>query len=151
MAARKRTMTTSIAGALESAAALQQVLSSPILLTAQEQIVFDEIVTSREAATWSKYDLRIAANLAQFTCKLHELHEILDRQGYTVLNDRGTLVGNPHGSILMQMSSVVGNVSKQLGLSASQKGISGIDQNKRNLADRTARQVIGKAGIDELI
>lgn len=151
MAAKNRVSKNSIAGAVEIATALQKVLLSPIPLTDEEQIIFDEVIHSREAATWSKYDLRVAANLAQFTRKLHELQEILNMEGYTVRNERGTMVGNPHGSILMQMSSVVGTISKQLGLSASQKGISGQDQAKRNTADRQAREAIEKAGSDELI
>jgi hypothetical protein len=48
------------------------------------------------------------------------------------------------------MSSVL-QLNKALGLSASQMGVSGKEQDARNKADREARGLIEKASSDDLI
>jgi hypothetical protein len=113
---------------------------SPIPLEQSEQVIFQDIVEHREAATWSRNDLRIAANLAKCYRRLEELNENIDRVGYTTRNDRGTLVGNPEVNIMLQVIMSVDRLNKILGLSASQKGLGNEAQRERNAQDRKNRE-----------
>jgi hypothetical protein len=152
MAARKRSLSNSVAGLIESAQAIGKALESPITLNVHEYKIFVDVVDHREAASWTRNDLRIAANLAKNYRRMEELNFNIDKDGYTSINDRGTRVGNPEVNILLQVTSTVAMLNKMLGLSASQKGLSDLNQDKRNVADRAAKEAIkGAMSSDDLI
>lgn len=144
MAERKRVMKNTIAGQVAQMKAISAKLESPIPLDADEAIYFDRVVKSRETSTWSENHLVLAANLAITYTQLDQANlEIADR-GLMVLNDRRTPVVNPAVNAKSSFAATILQLNKALGLSASQMGVSGKDQEARNQADAQAHDAIKK-------
>jgi hypothetical protein len=68
-----------------------------------------------------------------------------------VKNDRGTPVVNPAITAKSSLSATVLQLNKALGLSASQMGVSGQAQDKRNKADADARAILTQISETDLI
>jgi dihydroxyacid dehydratase/phosphogluconate dehydratase len=51
----------------------------------------------------------------------------------------------------MTIASTIQSLTRTLGLSASQRGVAGESQAKRNQAEQVARKVIAKASEDDLL
>lgn len=151
MAARKKTMTSTIAGQVEMMKMVSAKLESPIKLDKDEAIYFDRIVKSRETASWSENHMVIAANLAMSYAQMEDLNLEIAERGAMVKNDRGTPVVNPAFNAKASLMGAILSMNRILGLSAAQTGVSGSDQDKRNQADARARDVIGKIANDELL
>lgn len=151
MAGRKREMTNSPLGARELLAGAMARKESPIKLDERELAIFDEIVKAREFATWTDYDVRVAANLARVERRCNDLNDRIDFDGYSIINDRGTRVANPEVSILKETRLTAIALARQLGLSAHQRALSGPDQGRRNNAEKATRDVIQKASSDDLV
>ena len=151
MAAIKRTHKNSVAGALDTFKTVKDVLVSPLELTQREALFFDMITQSREISTWSKSDLFNAASLAKVQRRIEELNDRLDAEGITLVNDRGTQIANPVFSAMTQLMSQAATLNRILGLSSSQRGVSGEPQKVRNVADARARDVIKKVAEEELL
>lgn len=97
---------------------------------------FNRIITDREAASWSPNHLVIACNLAKTYAAIDELWADIAVEGYTTVNDRGTVVQNAKVTTLNTMTQTMQALNRTLGLSASQRGLSGEHQQKRNNASR---------------
>jgi hypothetical protein len=152
MAARKRVMLNTVAGALASVASQSVLLTCPIKLTPEQEEIFRDVIAHRETASWDKHDLRIAGQLAKASQMIVTLMDAVLMEGYTKVNDRGTVVGNPKVALLNSLTATQMLLNKTLGLSAPQKGLAGPDQAKRNAADKVAREAIANAqDEDELI
>lgn len=153
MSIKKRLDKNSIEGAIATTKAHSQELVCPVKLNEEEQAIFLRTINSRERSTWVENDLHLAGIYAQTVRMEREVREQIDEQGYTVHNDRGTLVSNPNVLIRQQLVGTIVNLVKALGVSAGQKGLGTVHQAKRNLADDIARKALKKAGeeIDELI
>ncbi len=151
MAERDRATTSSVDGLTSMFQSIQQVLRSPVELSEEEEDVFNDVIAHREAASWDRHDLRIAGQLAKASVRINRLFQEIDDEGVTTLTQRGTPVANPKVIMLQTLISTQLNLNKTLGLSASQKGLSGSAQDKRNAADRAARGVLEKASEDDLI
>jgi P27 family predicted phage terminase small subunit len=151
MAARKKTMYSSPEG---QKAMLDNVSAKHLpkmTLTDREQTFFDMIVTSREAGSWSDNDLFIASQLAKSYRRLEELGDILDEQGYVQVNERGTQISNPIFAAMSQLQNAINAANRTLGLSASQRALTGEKQSIRNEADARAREVIDSIKDDSLL
>jgi hypothetical protein len=151
MAARKRVLKNSIAGALETFQSANNILVPPLQLSDREMIFFESITQSRELSTWSKVDLYNAATLAKVQRRIEEMNDRLDAEGCTLINERGTQISNPVFSSLTQLMSQSAMLNRLLGVSSSQRGLAAAPQKKRNEADAHARAVIEKASEDELL
>jgi hypothetical protein len=151
MAQKLRADSSSVQGAVLRTKALLTELKCPLSLEPEEQAVFKDIIVQREAASWTNHDMRIAGQLARVMCQINTLHTEIERVGYTRPNERGTEVENPALRSMLSLTSIQLQINKTLGLSASQKGLSGIDQDKRNKADRQARKVLEGASEDSLL
>jgi hypothetical protein len=151
MAATLRTAKTSVAGALETVKSIKKTLESPIPLTGNETKYFDAIVRAREASSWDTLHLILAGQLAQSLAQLDLANSDIADRGLMVENPRGTPIVNPSVSAKTSLAGSVMQLSRTLGLSASQKGLSGKPQAARNEADREARKLIESASSDELL
>jgi hypothetical protein len=129
----------------------KDILQPKMQLTARELTFFKMIVNSRETATWSDNDLFIASTLAKTYRRIEELGEILDREGFTQVNDRGTQISNPIFAALTQSQAQLQSANRTLGLSASQRALTSSAQKNRNEADSHARDVIERVTADDLI
>jgi phage terminase small subunit len=151
MAATLRTAKTSVAGALETVKSIKKTLESPIPLTENDSKYFDAIVRAREASSWDTLHLIMAAQLAQSLGQLDLANSDIADRGIMIENARGTPIVNPSVSAKTSLAGSVMQLSRTLGLSASQKGLSGKPQAARNEADREARKLIESASSDELL
>lgn len=133
---------------------MQSVMShvEPTLnLSDLERSHFDRIVKSREISTWSPHDLSVACNLAQAMENSVQMQKLLAVEGLTVINERGTRIPHPLLHASMTVANTVLSISKTLGLAASQRGIAGEVQTKRNQTEQAARKVIERAATEDLI
>ena len=151
MAARKRVLKNSVAGALETFASAQDVLVSPLTLTDREKQFFDMITDSRETSTWTASDLYNAAALAKVRRRVEELNDDLDAEGCTLYNERGNPISNPKFTALTQLMGQMSSLTRLLGLASSDRGLGDAAQQKRNRADASARAIIGKVAQDDLL
>lgn len=76
---------------------------------------------------------------------------MLDEEGYTQVNERGTQIANPKFAALTQLQSQVQSATRTLGLSASQRALTSSKQKSRNDADSRAREVIKKVAGNALL
>jgi P27 family predicted phage terminase small subunit len=120
-------------------------------LSDAELVAYTRIVRSREAGSFSEHDVQLATQLAQMVVLCEDYTDRIKTSGPTVTNAHGTLVANPLLSARDSTFRSITQITKLLGLSASQKGMSGAPQAKRNVADRAARKIIEKASEDDLI
>lgn len=151
MARQERTKKSTVANSVKTMQAAAKTPESPIPLAESESEFFKFIVIAREHETWSDNDLLIAANLSKTYAAINQLWKDIEVEGYVVENQRGTPVANPKVSALNSMTSAMQSLNKTLGLSASQRGLSGAKQAVRNTAEQQARKVLAKVADDDLI
>ena len=151
MAAAIRSKKSTVANSIKTAQLISTKIEPTLILNVQEKTHFDRIAISREVDTWSPHDITIACQLAKALTTLELAQEQLREEGLTLENARGTPVAHPLLNASMAMSNTVQSLTKTLGLSASQRGLSGPLQQSRNLAEQSARKVIGKASADDLL
>jgi hypothetical protein len=151
MAQKRRADSNSVEGAVLRTKALLSELRCPLSLALDEIEVFNDIIVQREAASWTRHDMRIAGQLARVMMQIDRLHYEIEAVGYTRDNNKGTETENPALRSMLSLTSTQLQLNKTLGLSASQKGLSGIDQDKRNKADRAARAALEAASEDSLL
>jgi P27 family predicted phage terminase small subunit len=151
MARQERTKKSTVANSVKTMESARLITEPPFPLSETEANYFKSIVTAREHETWSDNDKLIAANLAKTYSAIDQLWSDIDSEGFVVENQRGTPVANPKVSALNSMTSAMQSLNKTLGLSASQRGLSGAKQGSRNLAEQQARQIIDKVSEDDLI
>jgi len=151
MAQRKRIQKNTIAGQIETTKALLDVIKPTYGLTDRQQNYFDRIVKSRESSTWDENHIVLATNLAVNYSQLDEANCEIETKGLMVLSEKGWPVTNPAITAKQSLMSTVLQINKALGLSASQKGVSGKDQESRNKADRETRNILDKVASDDLI
>lgn len=118
-------------------------------LDEQELRVFNAVIDSRERETWSDSDIELATKLARFSVEADRLWALYKEEGPTILNQRGTLVENPVLRAHTSMINTAKSLRATLGISASQRGISGHKQAKRNQQDRKAKRKL--ASVDSLL
>ena len=141
MAERDRAQRTSVSSQIEQFRQAGQPIEPPADLTPTQRTYFLQTISDREASSWSANHLSIAANLAKTMASMDELWARLAQEGYTVRNDRGTVVANPVVSVLNMMAQQMQALQRTLGLSASQRGLSGAKQGARNQADSNIREL----------
>lgn len=151
MAQRKRTQKNTVAGQVETMQALLAKIEPAYLLDNLQLDYFRRVVKSRETSTWDDNHILLATNLAVTYAQLDHANAEIQSRGLMVKNDRGTPVVNPVVTAKASLMSSVLQLNKALGLSASQMGVSGKDQDARNRADREARGIIEKIAEDDLI
>ena len=151
MPVRKRVQKNTVEGQLITAKSVRDRLQPVSALTDVEMTHFDRVVSSREAETWSPHDLSIATQLAKTLRRFEELQTQLDSDGLTLVNERGTTHAHPLLSASMTMSNTIQALSRTLGLSASQRAITGEHQAGRNKAEQAARKVLERAAADDLL
>jgi hypothetical protein len=149
MAERKRPAINTVAGQIATAKAVLSMPECPIKLTPEELEIYKDIIAHREAASWTRHDLRIAGQLARCAHHIDQLQDLINLHGYTMTNDRGTTVENSELRSLGSLTATQLNLNKTLGLAASQRGLSNANQDNRNKADRAARKVLDKASMED--
>jgi hypothetical protein len=151
MARPRKARSDSIESGVKRIASIAQELAPPLKLTDREREVYDDILKSREASSWSKYDLREACNLAKTQILLEDTRDQLLIEGVVLEDQRGKPMSNPRFTAMGQTVTQLHSYARLLGLSASQRGLTDGEAKARNSADATARSVIEKASSDDLL
>jgi hypothetical protein len=144
-------MKNTVSGQIETFASAKQKIQPKMALNERELILFDHITSSKEVSAWDDNSLFIASNLAMIYRRIEEINTMLETQGVVQRNERGTQIANPLFSAMTQLLSQAQSANKTLGLSASQRGLTGAPQKSRDQADAHARAIIGKASEDSLL
>lgn len=154
----KRARSNSVSGVVSMTQAIIAANQEPTEpLNEVELKAFRRILQSREADSWSAHDIGLATQCAQQMVLASEYTARLKLEGpviqWTTPNGNVRPAANPMLLARSNAFSTVANLTKLLGLSASQKGLSGAPQAKRNLADRQARDALARAAAeaDDLI
>ena len=148
---KQRAQKSTISNLVSSIQELRTLPEPPLPLNEAEKAVFDRLMKSREVSTWSEHDLQLAANLAQTQVQFQECMAAVKRDGRTTVNERGTPVANPEVAALNQLGSAVRALTAQLGLSASQRGVSGNNQKTRDAHERDLREAWEKSARNSLL
>ena len=111
--------------------------------------VFNALIASRETETWSDADIEVVTRLARITVEMDALWEQYKTEGPVIENNRGTPVENPVLRAHNSITQIYKMLRSSLGLTASQRGISGHKQAKRNQQDQKAKRKL--ASVDNLI
>jgi hypothetical protein len=82
---------------------------------------------------------------------MDELWLDVEAEGWTIRNERGTPVMNPKSTALNTLTTQSRSMNHILGISASQKGVSGSVQQSRNEAEIDARGIIKAAAKNSLL
>ena len=132
MAKQERQKRSTVSNQVAAIADLSDKLEPPFPLGEDELIVFYGVVASREKSTWNAHDLRQAAKCARLEVQYEAEYAIYVAEGTVLTNEKGTPVENPRGRACGTIHNKIKSITTQLGLSASQRGISGEKQAKRN-------------------
>jgi hypothetical protein len=147
----RRVTKTTVAGQVRSNMKLSDALKPTMPLSEREMFHFDGIVSSREADSWFPHHLTIACLLAKSIARMEKINQQLDIEGEMAESKRGTPVVHPLLNASMSLSNTIQALTRTLGLSASVRGLSDVHQEKRNKADKVAREAIQKAAEDALL
>jgi hypothetical protein len=108
-------------------------------LNSDELVIFRAIIDSRETSTWTAHDIRQATTLAKDEAELVELREGYKAMGVYLEDHNGKPILNPLFTAYNTKYGQTKVARRDLGLSASQRSISGHKQAKRNQQDREAK------------
>lgn len=111
-------------------------------LSPSERTYFDFLVESREHSTWTKMDLDQVCEVAKMRETRLMLEFRLAIEGYTITTHTGAVKVNPVQQIVANLNMEIDRKMKRLGLSASQRALTGHHQANRNAAEREAREVV---------
>jgi hypothetical protein len=114
-------------------------------LTKPEQQYFSRIVESRERGAWCPNHLALASELARTMQQLDEANQALATG--LIINSKA----NPALAVKVSLSNVVVTLNRLLGLSASQKGVSGTTQAKRNQNEFDINEIVSSDYLKELL
>jgi len=124
---------------------LQTKIVSPIKLVEEESDIFDGIIEGLPSETWNKMRIRLAASLAKMMFQLETLMVDVSMEGITIDNKRGTPVMNPKQNAVTTMANSIQSMTRTLGLSASQRGISETSTKAQKEAEVKTKEAIDKA------
>ena len=102
---------------------------------------FDAIIASRERETWTPADRGMATKLAEIEVEWHRERQLVKIEGST----DGDKV-SPRFKVCEGLFTQINRLRRDLGLSASQRAISGHKQAKRNQQDHAAAEKITSIG-----
>lgn len=148
MSKQERTRKSSPQNRAKSFAAVITGVEPSCDLDADEYNQFQAIVGSRELETWTPADIITASALAQIEVERDRVRSQYLEMGHVLTDDRGKSTLNPLFTVYNLLFAQINKARRDLGLSASQRSISGHKQAKRNLQDmKSAEKVSSLAGL----
>ena len=119
-----------------------RMIEPPITMNEHEIERFDAIIVSRDRETWTPTDIFNAARMAQLEVEAIEFRDAYRAEGVRITDHNDKPIINPFFTAYQTTIKAIDNQRRLLGLSASQKGISGTRQAKRNQQDAQAKEKI---------
>ena len=108
-------------------------------LDSAELARFQALIGSRESDTWVPADIELATHLAKLEVERDQMRDAYRAEGPKLIDHNGKQVVNPLFTIYNALLTQSTRLRRDLGLSASQRGVSGSKQKKRNLQDSNAK------------
>lgn len=145
--------TDTAAGAIDAFQAAAKEIDPPAHTNLRERDwpFWRAIVRARAHDSWTDIDLVHAANLARTQADIEKVQIELDEEGFTLVNDRGTVVANPKHSILETLSRRAISLSRSLQVHAHATQGDSHEQVKKNKAQSKAREVLESLEDESLI
>lgn len=141
----------SIEGRKKALADLAVRIEPPIELSPAETECFDSIVEGLSQTDWSEYRLRLAAQLARLTLWNEGILLELMEEGPTQKNDRGTRIANPKQNAMNANQSTIQSLTRTIGVSASQRGLSQTSTASARKAEKDAKAALDKASKSSML
>ena len=142
MAKQERTRKSAPQNLVKSFDAAVEEVSPSLELDFDELSRFDEIIASRERSTWTLADIATATHLAQCEIERDRVRASYMEVGHTIVDHNGKTLVNPMFSAYNVLFGQANKIRRDLGLTASQRSISGHKQAKRNQQDAAAASKI---------
>jgi hypothetical protein len=105
-------------------------------LTAQEMVMFDELITELPKGEWTQHMIRMAAGLARSMADARNEEDAIRREGSVVIGASGGPIRNPRCAQLAALKA--GIIAARRSLSLHSRGKAGLDN--RALARRRTIQ-----------
>jgi len=144
MARKKRS--DSVTAQVEKTQKLKEGIESPLILNDEETLIFDGIIEGLPIDTWGPHRVRLASTLAKQTFKLEQTMMEVDEEGLVIYNPRGNPISNPKQSAVMQLTNSIQSLTRTLGLSASQRGLSETKTKSAKKTEAELRESIKNSG-----
>jgi hypothetical protein len=137
-------------------AAMQAALSEiqppeHITLREQDWPFWRSITRARAKDSWTEVDLVHAAGLARTQADIEKVQAELDAEGFTLVNERGTVVANPKHSILETLSRRAVTLSRSVQVHAHATQGDSHEQRGKNKAQAKAQKAVAAVEDDSLI
>lgn len=142
MAKQERTRKSSPQNRVKSFSEANEVIEPWFELNEEERRIFDGYISSREKDTWLEADIECLTKLAKIAVEMDLVWKLYKENGPISFSQRGMPVASPYLATHGQLSSNYKALRTALGLSASQRGVSGNKQVKRNQQDSAASKVM---------
>jgi len=149
MAKQERTRKSAPQNKVKSYKSAQTVIEPWVELNDAERRIFDGYLGSREVETWSDADIEALTKLAKVAVEMDVCWADIQREGRTIFTEKGWPAANPQLSVYSQLSGIYTKQRTALGLTASQRGISGNKQAGRNQQDAKAKKTV-KGSADKI-
>jgi hypothetical protein len=145
--------TDSASGAVSAFQSAMTDIEPPAQVTLREQDwpFWYAITRARAKESWTDIDLVHAASLARTQADIEQVQSELNEEGFTLVNDRGTVVANPKNSILETLSRRSIALSRSLQVHAHATQGDSHEQVRKNKTQKKAQDAIKDAGDDGLI
>ena len=137
-----RSKKSTIAEQIKTAQAISREVFPVRELNAEENGYFTRLIQSREVETWSSHDLALATQLAVIMRQSDQADEEIQKHGFVLTDGRK----NPAVSAKHSCVSSIVQLTRLLGLSASQKGFGTQQQRQRSLTEQHMRHTFGNFG-----
>lgn len=147
----RRPRTDSLAYKADLRERLKTGIESPIPLSAEEKIVFDGIIAEMPIGDWEAYRIRMAANLSKMVIAAEQCMLELAEEGMVVTDFKAGKVVNPRQKVWKDLCSTISNLSRLLGVSASQRGLSAKETRNRKEAEKETKALLSGMGKNDLL
>lgn len=111
-------------------------------LDSDELVQFDAIIDSREFDTWLPADVATATHLARTEVERDRTKAEYLAEGKKIEDHNGKQIVNPLFTVYSALDTIANRTRRDLGLSASQRGVAGNRQKKRNEKDAEAKSTL---------
>jgi len=150
MARAKRAQSVNISSQTRQIKSLLDPIVPPVSLTDQESYFFNLAISCREMATWNPLQLGIACDYARLRNQIEEMEKIIATDGVYVPGPRG-MMAHPLLQAKATATSSMLSLLRLMGMSASQMGVSGEPQAKRNIAEIETKKMLERTIQEDLI
>ncbi len=127
----RRKRSDSVAAAVEAAQAPQIQPPSTIPLTKVQMAFFANVIAEFARTEWTAHQLELAAMLARTMAALNSEQQELEKEGYVITRDHGTVVENPRARIVKSLAGDILSFRRSLQLHARARGGEARDVAKR--------------------